>query len=318
MAINDREDYKFPDETENEAEVKAGEQESVSEETDIELEVVDDTPPEDRGRRPLDREVEDVTDDEVAEYSDKVQKRIKELSHARHDERRAKEAALREREEATRIAQQLLEENKKLRETYNQGAQTYGEMASQKAEMELQIARQKLKEAQESYDTDQIIAAQEELAVARYRLEQAKSFKPSALQIPETDVYSQPTQQQSESTYDPKAVKWQAQNQWFGKDDEMTSLALAVHKKLVENGVDPRTDTYYERIDARMREVFPDFFGETRREPKRPANVVAAPTRTAGKKVAVKLTKTQEALAKRLGLTNEQYAREVLKLNSES
>jgi hypothetical protein len=317
MATNDKEEFKFPDEME-ENQASAGVDESTSEESDIELEVVDDTPPEDRGRKPLDREVEDPSDDEVAEYSDKVQKRIKELSHARHDERRAKEAALREREEATRIAQQLLEENKRLRETYNQGAQTYTEMASQKAEMEMQFARQKLKEAQETYDTDQIIAAQEELAAARYRLEQAKSFKPSALQIPETDVYSQPTQQQSGATYDPKAAKWQSRNQWFGNDDEMTSLALAVHKKLVENGVDPRTDTYYERIDARMREVFPDYFGEARREPKRPATVVAAPTRTAGKKVGVKLTKTQEALAKRLNLTNEQYAREVLKLNSES
>jgi hypothetical protein len=317
MAINDKEDFKFPDE-QDDVQANSGVDESTSEESDIELEVVDDTPPEDRGRKPLDREIEDPSDDEVAEYSDKVQKRIKELSHARHDERRAKEAALREREEAARIAQQLLEENKRLRETYNAGAQTYTEMASQKAEMEMQFARQKLKEAQETYDTDQIIAAQEELAAARYRLEQAKSFKPSALQIPETDVYSQPTQQQSGATYDPKAAKWQARNQWFGQDDEMTSLALAVHKKLVENGIDPRTDTYYERIDARLREVFPDYFGEARKEPKRPATVVAAPTRTAGKKVGVKLTKTQEALAKRLNLTNEQYAREVLKLNSES
>ena len=317
MAINDKEDFKFPDE-QDDVQANSGVDESTSEESDIELEVVDDTPPEDRGRKPLDREIEDPSDDEVAEYSDKVQKRIKELSHARHDERRVKEAALREREEAARIAQQLLEENKRLRETYNAGAQTYTEMASQKAEMEMQFARQKLKEAQETYDTDQIIAAQEELAAARYRLEQAKSFKPSALQIPETDVYSQPTQQQSGATYDPKAAKWQARNQWFGQDDEMTSLALAVHKKLVENGIDPRTDTYYERIDARLREVFPDYFGEARREPKRPATVVAAPTRTAGKKVGVKLTKTQEALAKRLNLTNEQYAREVLKLNSES
>jgi hypothetical protein len=317
MATNDKEEFKFPDEQED-FQANSGVDESTSEESDIELEVVDDTPPEDRGRKPLDREVEDASDEEVAEYSDKVQKRIKELSHARHDERRAKEAALREREEAARIAHQLLEENKRLRETYNAGAQTYTEMASQKAEMEMQFARQKLKEAQETYDTDQIIAAQEELAAARYRLEQAKSFKPSALQIPETDVYSQPTQQQSGATYDPKAAKWQARNQWFGQDDEMTSLALAVHKKLVENGIDPRTDTYYERIDARLREVFPDYFGEARREPKRPATVVAAPTRTAGKKVGVKLTKTQEALAKRLNLTNEQYAREVLKLNSES
>jgi len=317
MATNDKEEFKFPDE-QDDVQANSGVDESASEESDIELEVVDDTPPEDRGRKPLEREVEDLSDDEVAEYSDKVQKRIKELSHARHDERRAKEAALREREEAARIAQQLLEENKRLRETYNAGAQTYTEMAASKAEMEMQFARQKLKEAQETYDTDQIIAAQEELAAARYRLEQAKSFRPSALQIPETDVYSQTTQQQSGATYDPKAVRWQSRNQWFGNDDEMTSLALAVHKKLVENGIDPRTDTYYERIDARLREVFPDYFGEARREPKRPATVVAAPTRTAGKKVGVKLTKTQEALAKRLNLTNEQYAREVLKLNSES
>ena len=97
----------------------------------------------------------------------------------------------------------------------------------------------------------------------------------------------------------------------------MTSLALAVHKKLVEARVDPRSDEYYERIDARMREVFPGYFGETKKEPKRPASVVAAPTRTAGKK-KIQLTKTQEALARRLGLTPQQYATEVLKLNSES
>jgi len=97
----------------------------------------------------------------------------------------------------------------------------------------------------------------------------------------------------------------------------MTSLALAVHKKLVDARIDPRSDEYYERIDARMREVFPAYFGETKKEPKRPASVVAAPTRTAGKK-KVPLTKTQEALARRLGLTPQQYAIEVLKLNSES
>ena len=319
MALNDREEYKFPDEVDAEDQVKDGEQESVSEETDIELEIVDDTPPEDRGRKPLEREVDDPSDDEIAEYSDKVQKRIKELSHARHDERRAKEAALREREEAARIAQQLFDENKRLRETYNQGAQTYTQMAQSQAEMQLQFARQKLKEAQESYDTDAIIAAQEELAAARYRLEQAKTFTPTSLQLPQQDVYIQQTPQQVVPQPDDKAMRWQNQNPWFGKDDEMTSLALAVHKKLVENGVDPRTDTYYERINARMREVFPDFFGETRKqEPKRTANVVAAPTRTAGKKTKVTLTKSQEALARRFGLTNEQYAKEILKLNSES
>jgi len=306
MALDDKDTSEY----ENEQEYTS------QEEGEIELEVVDDTPPEDRGRKPLDREVEDPSDEEVAEYSDKVQKRIKELSHARHDERRAKEAALREREEAARVAQQLFEENKRLRESYNAGVSTYGQMAESKAEMELQMARQKLKEAQESYDTDQIIAAQEELAAARYRVEQTKSFKPTPLQAPQQEVYIQPTPQESVQV-DEKATRWQTKNSWFGQDDEMTSLALAVHKKLVDARVDPRSNEYYERIDARMREVFPDYFGETRREPKRPATVVAAPTRTAGKK-SVKLTKTQEALAKRLGLTNQQYATEVLKLNSES
>ena len=318
MAINDKEEYKFPDEQDDTVATKDSMEDQSVEEGDIELEVVDDTPEEDRGRKPLNRDVEDVTDEEVAEYSEKVQKRLKELTHARHDERRAKEAAVREREEATRLAQQLLEENKKLREHYNASAQAQTTVVQSKAELELQVARQKLKEAQEAYDTDQIIAAQEELAAARYRLEQAKSFTPRALQIPETNVYSQTTPQQSSVRVDEKAARWQAQNRWFGADDEMTSLALAVHKKLVDAGTDPRSDEYYERIDARMREVFPDYFGETKREVKRPATVVAAPTRTAGKRTKVQLTKTQEAIARRLGLTNDQYAREVLKLTSES
>ena len=315
MAIEDKDDFKDTIEREDE---DASVSIKADAETDIELEIVDDTPPQDRGRKPLERDVEDPSDDEIAEYSDKVQKRIKELSHARHDERRAKEAAVREREEAARVAQQLFDENRKLREMYNQSAQYMTESASSRAELELQAARQKVKEAQESYDTDQIIAAQEELAAARYRFEQAKSFRPSALQIPEEDVYSQVTPQQSSARVDEKAARWQARNQWFGADDEMTSLALGVHKKLVENGLDPRSDAYYERIDARMREVFPDYFGETRKElPKRSASVVAAPTRTAGKGVKVTLTKSQEALARKFGLTNEQYAKEVLKLNSE-
>jgi hypothetical protein len=137
------ENYKFPDEIE--VEDKDLEVETESDESDIELEIVDDTPNEDRGRKPLDREVNDPSDEEIAEYSEKVQKRMKELTHARHDERRAKEAAAREREEAIRVAQQLLEENKKLRDQFSKGATHYGEVLQSKADMELQMARQKLK-----------------------------------------------------------------------------------------------------------------------------------------------------------------------------
>jgi hypothetical protein len=309
------ESYKFPDEKETED----NDFEVETEEGDIELEVVDDTPEQDRGRKPLDREVADPTDEEVAEYSEKVQKRMKELTHARHDERRAKEAATREREEAIRVAQQLIEENKALRQNVNSSQNTAVESMKAQAESALVMARKKLKEAQENYDTDAIIEAQEELAAARYRFEKLKDYKAAPLQERDEEVYNQTTTPQAPLP-DQKAMSWQQQNQWFGKDDEMTSLALAVHKKLVESGVDPRSDEYYERVDARMREVFPSFFGETKKEQpsKRPANVVAAVTRSANGKTKVKLTKTQEALARKFNLTNEQYAKEVLKLTSES
>ena len=312
------ENYKFPDEIE--VEDKDLEVETESDESDIELEIVDDTPNEDRGRKPLEREVNDPSDEEIAEYSEKVQKRMKELTHARHDERRAKEAAAREREEAIRVAQQLLEENKKLRDQFSKGATHYGEVLQSKADMELQMARQKLKSAQESYDTDAIIDAQEEFAAAKYRSEAAKNYQPPALQSKEDDVYIQPTQQQSVPQPTERDVQWQSKNSWFGTDDEMTNLAYAVHKKLVNAGIPAGSAEYYERVDARMREVFPDYFGETKKEQpsKRSANVVAAVTRSANGKTKVKLTKTQEALARKFNLTNEQYAKEVLKLTSES
>jgi len=305
------ENFKFPDEQEDlvaEVEVEEG---------DVEIEVIDDTPEQDRGRKPLDREVEDPSDDEIAQYGDKVQKRMKELTHARHDERRAKEAALREREEAVVLAQRLIEENKKLRGAINTGSQEYVDALQTKADIELEMARRKLKEAQESYDSDAIMEAQELLTDAKLRQHQAKNISVQSLQVSEEPVYSQNITQPV-PVPDQKAMRWQQQNQWFGQDDEMTSLALAVHKKLVESGQDPRTDEYYERINARMREVFPDFFGVTRQAvTKKPATVVAPATRTAGKKV-VRLTKSQEALARRLGLTNEQYAKEISKLSSEA
>ena len=229
--------YKFPDEQEPQEDNI----EVETEESDIDLEVVDDTPEEDRGRKPLDRDVNDPSDEEIAEYSDKVQKRMKELTHARHDERRAKEAALREREEAVRIAQKLLEENRSLRQNVNTNQTVAVESMRAQAESALAMARKKLKEAQENYDTDAIIAAQEELAEAKYRAERLKDYRPTPLQEPKQEVYNQETTPQV-PVPDQKALSWQQRNQWFGADEEMTSLALAVHKKLVESGVDPRSN----------------------------------------------------------------------------
>ena len=290
----------------------------VENEDDIELEIVDDTPEEDRGRVPLAKEVEDPSEEEIEQYGDKVKTRIKELTHARHDERRAKDAANREKEEALRLAQQILEENKKLKEYVETGTKSYAEMLKAKTEMELQLARDKYKTAQESYDTDEMIAAQEALAEAKMRFEQAKHFSPTPLQTQNYDVYSgQPAVQPPQ--LDDRTLRWQQKNQWFGTPgyEELTSFALGLHQKLINRGISPRDnpDTYYGQIDARMREVFPEVFGETSRavaKVKKPATVVAPANRASSSK-KVQLTTTQLALAKKFGLSPKQYAEAYLK-----
>jgi hypothetical protein len=317
MAI-DKEEYKFPDEQENEVKVE------TSGETDVEIEVVDDTPERDRGRKPLDREVADPTDDEIESYSANVQSRIKELTHARHDERRQKEAVAREKAELERLAQQLIDENNRLKRSYNEGQEVLVHTARKEAEGDLEMARRKLKEAQESFDTDAIIAAQEALAEAKYRVEEAKRFRPQALQATEIPVQTQ-QQPQTQVQPDEKSLRWQAKNQWFGQPgfEEYTSYALGLHQKLVTGGTDPRSDEYFDQIDGRMKSKFPELFGGNEDRPrtgevqKKPTTVVAPATRTtsAGK---IRLTQTQVALAKKLGLTPQQYAAQVAKLENQN
>jgi hypothetical protein len=316
------EQYKFPDELDDEKTSQVNV--SVEDDGDVEVEVVDDTPIQDRGRKPLDREVEDPTDDEIENYSDKVKGRIKELTHARHDERRAKEATMREKQELERLAQQLINENKQLKQYVSTGSEQYGNMAKSAAEAELEKARRQYKDAQEAFDTDAIIAAQEALTDAKWRLEQAKSFRPPPLQTEEYDVQtrqSAPEQAQP----DEKTLRWQAKNQWFGSNgfEEVTSYALGLHQKLVNNGVDPRSDDYFEQIDARVKSKFPEVFGGAEDKPRsgdsprRPAAVAAPATRSSGAK-KVQLTQTQVALAKKFGLTPQQYAAQVAKLESQN
>ena len=304
-------DYKFPDEKEPQAEAAADNDE-------FEVEIVSDVPEKDRGRKPLDRQVDDPSDDELSNYSDGVKKRIKELTHARHDERRAKEATLREKQELERVAQALIDENRKLKQQYNEGAKQYAETATSAAEMVLDNARKKLKAAHEAFDTDAIVAAQEELAEAKMRVQQAQYVRQAALQ-PREEVVQPPQQVSQPTQVDDKTLRWQAKNQWFGAAgyEDMTSFSLGLHQKLVNSGVDPRSDEYFEQIDARMRSVFPDFFGSAQSRPsdnsKRPATVVAPGARSTGVR-KVQLTETQVALARKFGLTPQQYAAEIAKL----
>ena len=301
------EEYKFPDESNGVQAIKPNDE-------DIEVEIVDDTPEQDRGRKPLDREIEDPTDDEIESYSDKVKGRIKELTHARHDERRAKEATLREKQELERFAQQLLSENQQLKQYVDNGTVQYAETAKAAAEAELAAVRRQYKEAQEAFDTDAIIAAQEALTEAKLKLESIKNFKPTPLQQQKSPVQQQTYVPQPVQP-DEKTLRWQAKNQWFGANgyEEVTSYALGLHQKLVGSGVDPRSDEYFQAIDSRLHKTFPDMFGGS--TSKRQSAVVAPATRSSGTR-QVKLTTTQVALAKKFGLTPKQYADQLVKLEN--
>ena len=309
------EPYKFPDEIGGEQTI------DIKDNTpEIEIEVIDDTPIQDRGRVALSREVEDPTDDEIETYSDKVKHRIKELTHARHDERRSKETVMREKQELERLAQHLIEENKSLKKSVNVGQEAFVHSSKEKAEADIAMARRQYKEAQEAFDTDAIIAAQEALTEAKWNLEKVKNYRVTPLQEERNEVQIQPRQAQTVQP-DEKSLRWQAKNQWFGSNgfEEVTSFSLGLHQKLVNSGVDPRSDEYYEQIDARVRSTFPEIFkgGEQKRsEARRPSNVVAPASRstTAGK---VKLTTTQLGLAKKFGLTPQQYAMQVAKLEAQ-
>jgi hypothetical protein len=311
------EQFKFPDEIED---VKV----EVVGDDDFEVEVVDDTPEQDRGRKPLDREVEDPTDDEIESYTQGAQKRIKELTHARHDERRAKEATLREKQELEALTQRLLDENKKLRQNVNTGSEQVTQLTKTAAEAELDKARREYKAAQESFDSDAILAAQEALLDAKMKLESAKNIRQTPLQDENFEVqtgYQEPQRVQP----DEKTLRWQAKNQWFGSNgfEEVTSYALGLHQKLVNSGTDPRSDEYFEQIDARVKSKFPEVFGGNEDKPRsgdaprKPASVVAPATRSSGKKT-VQLTKTQLALAEKFKLTPQQYAAQVARLENQN
>ncbi len=300
-------EFEFPDPDRDEAKTSA-----ASDDSDFEVEVVDDTPVKDRGRKPADPPT-DVTDDELEGYSDKVKKRIQHFTRGYHDERRAKESALREREEALKLAQSIIEENKKLKSTVNQNQEALLEQAKRSADVELAQAKAQFRAAYEEGDPDKVTAAQESMTSAKLKADRVANFRLPALQDEESAVeikYNAQAQQQA-SQADPKVTAWQQDNPWFGSDDEMTSFALGLHQKLVKQGVDPKSDDYYDAINRRMRQVFPDQFEESEPEEKpRRKTVVAPATRTTAPRKIV-LTTSQQAIAKRLGLTLEQYARQV-------
>ena len=300
-----KEDFMEVEET---PEPKAKKKVEEAPEDDFEVEVVDDTPKADRNRKASEPPA-DVTDEELEDYSDKVRKRIQHFSKGYHDERRAKEEAHRQSQELERVTQQLMEENKKLKGNVNKNQTALLEQAKKNASIESENAKREYKAAYESGDSDAVLDAQEKLTNAKLKADRLANFKLPSLQEPETPVEVETEQPAPAVQVDSRAADWQKANTWFGSDDEMTSLALGLHNKLVKQGVSPQSDEYYETINSRMRQVFPENFEDA--EPKRKKTQVVAPATRSQAARKVTLTRTQVQIAKKLGLTPEQYAKQV-------
>ena len=329
MAI-EKNEFKFPDEIDAEAEQKAEANQDVSDE--IEIEIEDDTPPEDRGRKPLPKEVvNELDNDDLEEYSEKVKKRLSQMKKVWHDERREKERALREREEALRFAQVREQELKTVKDRLGQSEQAFAKEAQRYAMFDLNLAKERLKTAYEEGDAEKITAAQELLTDAKLKLQNIGRFAP-ALQKAEERVEQnqQVTAPQAAPTprADPRAEAWRERNTWFGEDEEMTALALGLHEKLVRSGVDPSSDEYYRRVDETMRKRFPEAFDDVEEDEQpqtklvqkpartnKPANVVAPVTRNTAPR-QVRLTPTQVMLAKKLGISNQEYAKAMIEMEN--
>jgi hypothetical protein len=307
-------EYKFPDETPAPAAKK---------EDDFQVEVVDDTPAEDRNRRPLGKSAEQIAADvEAEEYSDAVKKRMRELTHVAHDERRAKEAAQREQAAATDFAKRVWEENQRLQQYVVKGESTHKEVLEKSATTSLAMAKKALSAAYQSGDADKVAEATEAMQLAAIEAEVARRFTPAQLPTGQPQNFQVPSPQLAPApapTRDDKAIRWQARNQWFGADPELTSFALGYHKKLVDEGVDPTSDEYYQKVDSRVRQVFPEYFQESRPSTNGArsgaASIVASVGRTTGSR-KVTLSLSQQAVAKKLGISNEQYAKSLVALEN--
>lgn len=313
-----QDEFKFPDEIED-----AG---KPVDSDDFEIEIEDDTPPEDRNREPLPKEVvAKLEQDELDQYEGTTKEKFKQLKKVWNDERRRADSAEKEQKEALDLAKRALNENKKLKERLTSGEQMLVSSFKESVQNEMDLAKREYREAYEAGDTDRIIEAQEKLTTAKIRADRIDNYRPPVqepLQEAENVVQSR---NESQVRADPKATAWQERNGWFGQDEEMTSLALGLHEKLKRTGVPIGSDKYYDEIDKTIRRRFPEAFSveesdevqvEEPQKVNKPKSTVVAPATRSTSPKKIRLSNTQVALAKKLGLTPEQYARELTKLEA--
>ena len=306
------------------------------EEFDFNVEIVDDRPLQDqKSPRTDDQKTKDQfeLEDEINNVDDRVKKRIGKLKYEWHEERRAKEAAEKLRDESVSYAKQQAEENRRLQALVQRGESALMSQVKAKAEAQLEQAKEFHKKSYEDGDADNLTNATQEMLKAQQELKVADDHfarqraQEQAPQQQQNVPLQQPMPQQA-PPIDRKAVSWLKDNPWFGSDDqkEMTALAYGIHDTLItKEGISPQSDKYYEEVSKRMRVRFPDYFGmENSKEDsnevvetvtsRNTQSVVAPSTRNNGSKPRkVQLTSTQVALARRLGLSPERYAKELIK-----
>lgn len=326
MAQLEQSDFKFPDEVENNA------SEFESDQNQIEIELVDDTPEEDKlYAAPMPKDiVDEVEKDDLESYSKEARERLQQMKKIMHDERRAKEAALKEQADAIKIAQAIIEENKRLKGKLTEGEKSLVSNVRQNINYELEKAKQEYKDAYDSGDSERLVEAQEKLTEVKLKSQQIEQYKPEfpedTLQTEESDVKMQSQPQRLDS----KTQAWLDKNQWYGVDEDMSYLAHGIHRRLEKEGVPLGSDFYWSTIDAEVRKRFPEKFQDSEEtkyssntetkysvKPSKPSTVVAPATRSTSPK-RVKLTPRQVQLAKKLNLTPEQYALAQQKLESQN
>lgn len=274
---------------------------------DIQVVVEDDTPAKDRGRSlaPDDSEDEIVEEDELAKYSDDVKKRINKLTRKANDERRAKESKERELREAQVVIQNL--------RTRTAEVEAVG--GKKEAEAELATLKKQLANAIEEGDSETQAELQEKIAEAKIRVMTSEHTIRQVEQAKEQTV-NQPREDQGLSD---TAQKWVYKNSdWFNKDTVMTGAVYGIHQKLiVEEGVAPDTKQYYTEIDKRMREYFPNYdWGDSAPKQRKPSGPPVGPVvrNAPGGKKIVRLTESQRALCRRIGISEKEYAAELVKM----
>jgi hypothetical protein len=325
MATFEKEEFKFPDEIEVEDKITV-----ETEDDEVDIEIADDTPLEDRNIDPLPETVKEEleTVDKSKDYSKNVKEKFTQYKKAWHEERRAKEAAFREQQEALNVAQRILDENKRLKGMLESGEKELISTYQSSAEMEVSKAERNYKEAYDSGDSDRVLEAQKELMRAEMKLDKAKNFKPT-VQTSENDVKIDVNRQQAprQVPMSDKVASWVSKNKWFVDPRKigMRKFAEGIHEELeVTYGKGYiGTDDYFISIDNEVKRRFPEEFGdieakndEEEKPQRTKSSTVVAPAKRSTSSKRIVLSKTQVALAKKLGLTPEQYAREQMKLEA--